>query len=108
MTSRRAEALLAQRDDAPAETAPGQAGPVDAGGADERIDQLVDDGERDAVVLGQAAVAIGHHGADPGQVAPGQEPLDLAHPGALGDDVARPPAQDRLGQRAQVAQVAAA
>ena len=42
------------------------------------------------------------------EVAPGQQPLGLAHPGALGDDVTGPPAQHGIGQLAQVAERAQA
>ena len=53
-------------------------------------------------------MALGHDGAEADEVAPGEQPLGLAHPGALGDDVAGPPAQHGIGQRAQVAELAEA
>ncbi len=51
---------------------------------------------------------LGHEGAEGDQVAPSQQSLRLAHPGALGDDVARPPAQHGIGERAEVAELAGA
>ena len=88
----------AQRDDAPAEAAAGHAGAEHAGLRDQVLDQLVDRRHGDPVVDGQAAVSLGHEGAEGDQVAPAQQSLRLAHPGALGDDVARPPAQHGIGR----------
>ena len=78
--------------------------PRTPGWREQLLDQLVDRRHRDLVVGGQAAVALGHDGAEPAQVAPGEQPLGLVHPGALGDDVAGPPAQDGVGQLAEVAE----
>ncbi len=96
----------AQGDGAPAEASPGHAGAVDAGQLDQPVDQLVERGDRNPEVLGQAAVSVGHHCPDCCQIAPAQEPLHLAHPGTLGDDVAGPAAQHRFGQHAQIAELA--
>ena len=98
----------AQRDDTPAEAAAGHAGAEHAGLREQVLDQLVDRGHGDAVVDRQAAMPLGHEGAEGDQVAPAQEALRLAHPGALGDDVAGPPAQHGIGERAEVAELAGA
>ena len=64
--------------------------------------------QRDPEVGGQAAVPLGHDGAQPAEVAPGQQPLRLSHPGTFGDDVTGPPAQDGIGEPAEVAERAEA
>ncbi len=87
---------IAQRDDAPAEAAACHAGTQDAGLTEQVLDQLVHRRHRNAVVAGQAAVPFGHDGAQPGEVAPGQEPLGLPYPRTLGDDMTGAPAQDRI------------
>ena len=51
---------------------------------------------------------LGHDLAEPHEVAAAEQPLGLSHPGAFGDHVAGPPAQHRIGQRAQVTECAEA
>ena len=94
----------AERDHAPAEPAAAHAGPEDAGQTEQVLDQVVDDGHGHSVVAGQAAVPLGHDLAEPDEVAPAEQPLGLSHPGAFSDHVTGPPAQHRIGQRAQVAE----
>ena len=57
-----------------------------------RFDQLVERGDRNPEVLGQAAVPLGHDCSDGTKIAAAEEALDFAHPCALGDHVPTPPA----------------
>ena len=82
--------------------------PRTPGCAEQVLDQLVDLGHGDPVVVRQAAVPFGHDCAEGAEVAPGQQTLRFAHPGALGDDVAGPPAQHGIGELAEVAELAGA
>ena len=68
------------------------------------LDQLIDGGHGDPVVVGQAALSLGHDLAEPDEVAAAEQALGLPHAGAFGDDVTGPPAQHRIGQCAQVAE----
>ena len=78
--------------------------PKHPGLSEQLLDQLVDGRHGDPVVGGQAAMPLGHHGAQPAEVAPGQQTFRFSHPGALGDHVTGPPAQHRIGQRTEVAE----
>ncbi len=80
--------------------------PRTPGWSEQVLDQLVDRRHGDQVVAGQAAVALGHDGAQAGEVAPRQQALGLEHAGALGDDVAGAPAQHGVGQGAEVPELA--
>ena len=62
--SRAGESGPAQRDDAPAEAAAGHAGAEDPGLRQQVLDQLVDRRHGDPVVDRQAAVPLGHEGAE--------------------------------------------
>ena len=104
----RRRARLTEGDDAPAETAARQARAEHARRALEPVDQVVHFDHGDPEVVAQAAMPVGHDVADTGQVALGQEALDLAHPLALGDHVAGPPSLDGIGEHAEIGLDAAA
>ena len=82
--------------------------PRTPGCAEQLLHQVVDRGHRDPVVGGQAAVTLGHDGPEAAEVAPGEESLGLVDAAALGDDVTGAPAQDGIGELAQVAERAGA
>ncbi len=89
------ESGSAQRNDASPETAAGQTGTEDTRLAEQVLDQFVDGRHRHPVVAGQAAVPLGHDRSQRAEVAAGQQPLGLAYPRTLGDDVTGPTAQHR-------------
>ena len=104
----RQDAGLGQRDDAAAEAAAGHAGAVDARRrgqpVDERVDRRVDTSKSSA----QAGVALRIRRPARDEVAGRRAPSTNARTRCvLGDDVAGPPAQHRVGHRVEVGLVPA-
>ena len=87
---------LDQGDDAPAEPAAGHAGPVHAGHRHRLLDQVVQLGRADLVVVPQAVVALDHQPADVTEVAGDQRVGRGRRPGDLANHVTAPAERQRV------------
>ncbi len=84
------------RDHASPESGTGHASPEDSGAGDQPGHQFIERRRGDLEVLGQAPMAFGHKRPGADQVVGQERVCTLAHPSALGDNVTRPPAQERV------------
>jgi len=89
---------LAEGNHAAAESRSGKPGPVDSLQSDQPVYQIVQYWSGHLEVVGEAAVALDEQRTGTGQVAGGQGGDHGVDAGALGDDVARSAAEQRIAK----------